>query len=112
MATETMMIVHRSILSRFRNMRPTLGPCPALRRRPYTRGMDLFDRGLRRLLGAIRSENAGLAFVGAALTAIGLVRRLNRPRRELLYSRTLRDGESLKITLLGPEDPAAAQESL
>lgn len=44
------------------------------------------------------------------MLAIGWVRRLARPKRELLYSRDLRKGDSLRIRLLGAGDPAEGED--
>lgn len=43
--------------------------------------------------------------LGALVLAVGWLRKLARPRRELLYARTLRPGEALRIRLLQAGDP-------
>jgi hypothetical protein len=45
-----------------------------------------------------------MAGLGAALVAVGWVRSLYRSDRELIYSRTLKKGDALRIRLLGPDD--------
>lgn len=52
----------------------------------------------------MRGGNAALTFVGAFLAARGILRWLDRPDRELLYSRRLAPGESLRIGLVEPDD--------
>jgi len=39
------------------------------------------------------------------MLALGWVRKLYRSDRELIYSRTLRKGEAIRIKLLGADDP-------
>jgi hypothetical protein len=62
--------------------------------------VDLLPRGLSIAFRGARKGNAALAGFGAALSAIGLVRRMSRPRRELLWAKTLRPGESYRIRVL------------
>ncbi len=71
--------------------------------------MDLIKDGARALFGGARRGNTPLVGLGAAMLAIGWVRRLYRPDRELLYSRTLRKGEAIRIRLLGADDPAEGE---
>jgi hypothetical protein len=52
-------------------------------------------------LRGARRGNTGLTGVGAGLAAIGLVRRLTRPRKELIWSKTLRPGMTYRIRLVG-----------
>jgi len=66
----------------------------------------LIRDGARALFGGARRGNAPLVGLGAALLAMGWVRRLYRPDRELLYSRTLKKGDALKIRMLGPDEDA------
>ena len=63
---------------------------------PITRGLKFLARGAR-------TGNAGFAGLGAALVAYGWVKRNARPKRELLFARTLKPGDALRIRLLGPE---------
>lgn len=53
-------------------------------------GATLLARGVRR-------GNPPLSFLGAALLAIGVVRTMNRPRSELLWSRTLKPGQGVEV---------------
>jgi hypothetical protein len=66
--------------------------------------VNLIKNGARALFGGARRGNAALTGLGAALLAAGWVRRRYRPDRELLYSRTLRKGEAVRIRLLGADD--------
>ena len=52
----------------------------------------------------MRGGNAALTFVGALLAARGILRWLDRPKRELLYSRRLAPGESIRVGLIEPSD--------
>ena len=72
--------------------------------------MKLLRTGTRALAGGARRGNAGLAGLGTALLVIGWMRRRRRPQREMLYARTLRPGEGLRIRALGSdEDPDIAE---
>jgi len=71
----------------------------------YPSSMDLVGTGLRRVLGAIRSQNVPLVLMGAALLAIGLARRLDGPKRELVYSQKLKKGESVRVRLARADEP-------
>jgi len=53
-------------------------------------GASLLARGVRR-------NNPPLSFAGAALLAIAVIRTMNRPKRELLWSRTLEAGQGVRI---------------
>jgi len=50
-----------------------------------------------------------LAGLGTALLVIGWLRRRRRPRREVLFSRTLRPGDALRIRLLGTDEEPEAE---
>ncbi|OFW66713.1 MAG: hypothetical protein A2Z12_08880 [Actinobacteria bacterium RBG_16_68_21] len=65
--------------------------------------MDLLARGLRRLNGAVRSGNVPLALLGAAIAALGVVRRLEGPKEELVYTTTVRRGQRVEIAVTSPE---------
>ncbi len=65
--------------------------------------MTPIARGLKYLARGVRTGNAGFAGLGAALAAYGWLKRRARPKRELLYARTLKRGDALRISLLGPE---------
>jgi len=71
--------------------------------------VDLIRHGARALFGGARKGNPGLTGLGMALIAVGWVRRLYRPDRELIYSRKLRRGEAIRIRLLDADDPAEGE---
>jgi len=64
--------------------------------------MDALAAGSRRLLAGIRQGNAGLTLLGALVAAYGLIRRLDGPRQELIYSGTVRRGQSIEIAVTRP----------
>ena len=45
-----------------------------------------------------------LAGLGTAAAVVGALRRFAGPRKRLLYARTLRSGESLRIRLAGNDE--------
>jgi len=59
--------------------------------------VDPLRTGARLLSKGMRGGNSALTLVGALLAARGILRWLERPDRELVYSRRLKPGESLKI---------------
>lgn len=61
------------------------------------------------MFGGARRGNGPLVGLGAAMLALGWLKRLYRPDRELIYSRTLRRGEAIRIKLLGADDPAEGE---
>jgi len=65
--------------------------------------MDLIRIGSRALARGARVGNSGMAGLGTALLAMGWLRKVYRAK-ELLYSRTLHQGEAVRIRLLGPDD--------
>ena len=65
--------------------------------------MDLISNGARALARAARVGNAGMAGLGTALLALGWLRKLYRGR-ELLYARTLKPGEAIRVRLMGADD--------
>jgi len=68
--------------------------------------MHLLRTGARTLAGGARRGNPGLAGLGTALLIYGWMRRRRRPKREILYARTLRPGEALRIrALTRDQDP-------
>jgi hypothetical protein len=71
--------------------------------------VNLLKDGARAFFGGARRGNAPLVGLGAVLLAVGWVRRLYRSDRELLYSRTLRKGDAVRIRLLGADDPAEGE---
>lgn len=66
--------------------------------------MDPLRIGARLLSRGMRRGNGLLTFFGALLAARGILRWLERPKRELIYSRKLRAGESLRIGLVDDGD--------
>jgi hypothetical protein len=71
--------------------------------------VNLIKDGARALFGGARKGNTPLVGLGAAMLAAGWVRRLYRSDRELIYTRTLRKGDAIRIRLLGAEDPAEGE---
>ncbi len=61
--------------------------------------MDPLRTGARLLSKGMRGGNGALTLLGALLAARGIVRWLDRPDRELLYSKRLKPGQSLRITV-------------
>jgi len=70
--------------------------------------VDLIRRGAHTLAGGARRGNPGLAGLGTALLVLGWFRRRRRPRRELLFARNLRPGETWRIRVLGDGDEPEA----
>lgn len=66
--------------------------------------MDLIRQGARAFFGGARRGSTPLTGLGAALLALGWIRRLARPKRELIYARDLRKGEAVRIRLLQNDD--------
>jgi hypothetical protein len=66
--------------------------------------MDLLRSGSRFLARGARTGSSGWAGLGAALLAVGWLRKRARPDRELLYARTLKQGEALRIRLAGSDE--------
>ena len=66
--------------------------------------MDILRNGIRTLAGGARRGNALLAGLGTAAAVVGAMRRFARPRKRLLYARTLRSGETLRIRAMGDGD--------
>jgi hypothetical protein len=71
--------------------------------------MRLIHRGARMLAGGARRGNALLSGLGAALLVVGWLRRRGAPGRRLLYARTLRPGEALRIRLVGSDEEATIE---
>ncbi len=55
--------------------------------------------GMRELFGGARRGQSGIAGLGAALTIVSWLRS-RRKGKELIYSRTLKDGEAVNIRLV------------
>lgn len=66
--------------------------------------MDLIRTGIRALAGGARRGNALLAGLGTAAAIIGAFRRFAGPEKRLLYARSLRKGETLRIRLVGDDE--------
>jgi len=66
--------------------------------------VDIIRTGIRTLAGGARRGNALLAGLGTAAAVVGALRRFAHPRKRLLYARTLRPGEALRIRALGSDD--------
>jgi hypothetical protein len=69
--------------------------------------VNLIRSGARALAGGARRGSPGLAGLGTALVILGWMRRHRRPRRELLFARTLRPGDAWRIRLLPDDEPDA-----
>jgi hypothetical protein len=67
--------------------------------------MTPIANGLKFLARGARTGSTGFAGLGAVLLAYGWLKRKARPSRELLFARTLKPGDALRIRLLGPEGP-------
>jgi hypothetical protein len=65
--------------------------------------MDLIRNGSKFLARGARVGNTGLTGLGAALLALGWLRKLYRGR-ELLYARDLKPGDAIRIRLLDGDD--------
>ncbi len=59
--------------------------------------VDPLRTGARLLSKGMRGGNGALTLLGALLAARGIVRWLERPDRELLYSKRLKPGQRLEI---------------
>jgi hypothetical protein len=66
--------------------------------------VNLLRRGLELAFRGARRGNPALTGVGAALAAIGLVRRMARPKRELLWAKTLKPGDVYRIRVIGSDE--------
>jgi len=88
-----------------RAMHVTL-PTPPAR---YHRLVDFFKDGARTLFGGARKGNTPLVGLGAAMMALGWARKLYRNDRELIYSRTLKKGQAIRIRLLDADDPVEGE---
>lgn len=66
----------------------------------YHSSVNIVSFARRALAQGLRGRNPGLTFVGAALLARSAIRHFSRSDRELLFSRTLKPGEGLRIRSL------------
>lgn len=59
----------------------------------------------------VREANGALTAIGALLVLRAFVRWLDGPSEELVYSRRLSRGESIRIGLAGPDAAAGSQRT-
>ncbi len=69
------------------------------------RFMNLISRGTTLAFRGLRTGDQPRLLAGAALVALGLWRRSRRRRRELVYRRTLRAGQSLVVRSRRGDEP-------
>lgn len=62
--------------------------------------------GVQQLLSGLRRGSSGGAGLGAALVLLGWMREHRRPAKERIYSRRLREGETMKIRLMRGATPS------
>jgi len=60
--------------------------------------------GIRSLARGSHQGSALLSGLGTALLAVGWLRRRRGPEKRLLYARTLRSGEGLRIRMVGSDE--------
>lgn len=70
---------------------------------------NFLKNGLVMLFRGARRGQSPLAAVGAAMSIIGWFRSRQSPQKELIYSRTLKDGEALTVKLLRDGSVASQQ---
>ena len=61
---------------------------------------NFMKNGLMLLFRGARRGQSPLAALGAAMSVIGWLRSRRAPEKELIYSRTLKDGEAVTVKLL------------
>lgn len=66
--------------------------------------MNLKKLGITALASGARKGNSSFAGLGAGLVLIGWLRQRARPKKELLWSKTLRPGQAVRIRHLGTGD--------
>ena len=66
--------------------------------------MNLIRYGAKALFGGARRGSSPLAGLGALMVGFGWLRKRYRSDRELVYARTLRRGDTLRIRLLQSDD--------
>jgi hypothetical protein len=69
-----------------------------------------FSFGVRQLFGGARRGQPTLAALGAAISIWGLFRRFSK-KEKLIYSRELRDGESLRVSQIRGAATVAEEEA-
>jgi hypothetical protein len=70
----------------------------------------LVSLGVKSLFGGARRGQPIVTAVGAAISIWGLFRRFGK-NEKLVYSRTLKDGETLRIRQLRGAQPTVEEES-
>ena len=65
--------------------------------------MDALKDGSHLLSKGMRGGNAAITFIGAVLVARGIFRWLEGPKETMVYSRRLKPGERVTISLAKPE---------
>jgi hypothetical protein len=69
-----------------------------------------FSFGVRQLFGGARRGQPTMAALGAAISIWGLFRRFSK-KEKLIYSRELRDGESLRVSQIRGAATVAEEEA-
>ena len=69
----------------------------------------LVRNGLTFVFRGARRGQSPLAALGAAMSVVGWFRSRRGPERELIYSRTLKDGETVTVKLLRDGSVASEQ---
>ena len=67
--------------------------------------------GVRELFGGARRGQPIIAAFGAAVSIWGLFRRINRSQDKLVYSRVMRDGETIRIRAFRADAPLDGTET-
>ena len=60
----------------------------------------LLSDGLTYMFRGMRLGRSPMAAVGAAMSIAGFLRNRRKPARELIYARTLKEGEAIRIRFL------------
>jgi hypothetical protein len=68
--------------------------------------MEQLRTGARLLSRGMRGGNTFVTLIGAVLAARAVARWLDRPDRELLYTKRLKPGQALRIEVPSVEDPS------
>jgi hypothetical protein len=56
-----------------------------------------FLEGAHRLARGVRTQNVGMATVGAAMVAIAIIRSTARPKRELVAVKKVKPGRAIRV---------------
>jgi hypothetical protein len=70
---------------------------------------NFVKNGVLLLFRGARRGQSPLAALGAAMSVIGWLRSRRGPERELIYTRTLKDGEAVTVRLLRDGSVASQQ---